>query len=57
MKPKDLINVPFPKCYDDCEVIKLLGVSECENIKCCDAKFKDDKEIDGIYEEGIRDED
>lgn len=42
MIPKDLINVPFPDCYEKCDIIKLLGVSECDSFKCCDAKFEEE---------------
>lgn len=30
-------NVSFPQCANNCEVVKILGVGECENI--CAHKF------------------
>ncbi len=30
-------NISFPECYDNCELVKYLGVGECES--CCPWKF------------------
>lgn len=39
-------NINFPECYEYCEIVKVLGVSECENIRGCRWKFKEYREID-----------
>lgn len=39
MKPAELKHIPFSKCYKKCELVKMLGVGECEN--CCPEKFDD----------------
>ena len=49
-------NISFPECYNYCAIVKVLGVSECENIPGCRWKFKEYKEayrkwaIDEIHE-------
>ena len=30
-------NIPFPECAKNCEVVKMLGVGECESV--CEHKF------------------
>lgn len=37
MTKKDKDNMPFPECYENCEVAEHLGVGECEAI--CPDKF------------------
>ena len=41
MTPKDLIYVDFPKCFESCELVEILGVSECENNRYCDVKINE----------------
>jgi hypothetical protein len=40
MTADELKNIPFPNCYNKCELVNFLGVGECENIETCQHKFK-----------------
>ncbi|KKL99853.1 hypothetical protein LCGC14_1810240 [marine sediment metagenome] len=42
-----LKNISFPECYDNCEIVRMLGVGECES--CCPWKF--DKDGNSIKQE------
>jgi hypothetical protein len=35
-----LKNISFPECFDDCKLVRILGVGECES--CCPWKFDKD---------------
>lgn len=37
MKAEELINVSFPDCSKNCELVELLGAGECESV--CPKKF------------------
>ena len=39
----ELKQVPFPECATNCEVVKYLGVGECESV--CPWKFNLKKEV------------
>jgi len=28
----ELKDVPFPDCYEECEIVRILGVGECDSI-------------------------
>lgn len=45
MKTREMNKIPFPLCSKDCEVIKILGAGECENV--CLEKFKEPKKEGG----------
>lgn len=39
MNEKNTGGAAFPACYGDCEIVKLLGVGECESV--CPDKIKE----------------
>lgn len=39
MKASELKKIPFPDCYENCEIGNYLGVGECESV--CAFKFKE----------------
>lgn len=41
MKPNELVNIKWPDCSVNCEMVELLGVGECDSV--CPNKF--DKKI------------
>ena len=45
MKVYELKDIPFPDCYKMCELVKELGVGECESI--CPFKFKKENKENG----------
>lgn len=42
MKVNELLNIPFPDCGKTCEMLTLLGVSECSSV--CPEKFDEKDE-------------
>ena len=46
---KELDYKPFPECSDNCPMVELLGVCECESV--CPNKF--DKDGNSLAENGV----
>lgn len=40
-------KAPFPECYAICDVVKVLGIGECESV--CPEKFKKGEQNESIY--------
>jgi len=38
-----LQNIPWPKCYKECAMVRVFGVGECESV--CPQKFKANAKI------------
>lgn len=43
MTANELKNTPFPDCCKDCDLLDLLGASECDSV--CPEKFINPKEL------------
>lgn len=41
----EISDIPFPKCYKDCEMVKFLGCGECESV--CPWKFEEELNEEG----------
>ena len=41
MKDNELRDIPFPECSVNCEMLPLLGASECDSV--CPEKFEEER--------------